>query len=211
MRKIASILDGCNACQHFGIYDAIDGPNLRILVCRKQGRLIAHPCSQLDKDVPFPNWCPLETYVGGLSVSTGIVLDSMPHLEWACTNLTGHGGTKANGQWYYTRKQAVDATKEISGGWRLPTAAELITLAELRNSRGSDPKDRMFEDKLLLSKSGWYNPYTDLVMHFNSFGYYWSGSLSGAAFGYLYFGTMAIDLLYSCSRSLFSVRLVREI
>ncbi len=233
MKKIENIIESCKDCCFCLRYKHPQEYRGTAFICdnTKPQRLIL-----IDKSperIDIPDWCPLETYnkveksevkptASDVNRST-IILPGMPSLEWMSDNLSGHGGTKIDGNWYYTWDQAMAAAKELGDGWRLPTAEEFKKLCDLGSTWDDERKGRWFggnhytdhEGSLFFHASGYLDYSSAALTNAGTGGNYWSSSSESSpstVTGFLGFLSGNVYPLCSNYRGYgFSVRCVREI
>lgn len=233
MKKIENIIESCKDCcfclrykhpqEYRGTAFICDNTNPQRLI------LIDKSLERID----IPDWCPLETYkeaeesevqpTAPADNCSTIILPGMPSLEWMTENLTGHGGTEIDGNWYYTWEQAMAAAKELGDGWRLSTAGELQQLCDLGSMWDGKRKGRWFGGNhntdhvgsLFLPALGYLHASDGTVYYVGTYGYSWSSSpdsSSSTGAGGLYFGSGHVSPLLSAHRAHgLPVRCVREI
>ena len=111
----------------------------------------------------------------------GVVIPSMPDIEWADENLCGFSGTPYYGRWYYTYQQAVDSIRELGHGWRLPTRYEVSHLFEAgfmlfdfeQVSENGVICGRLGGENVIFPAQGFFHTVANHVVGADKRGFYW--------------------------------------
>ncbi len=224
MKKIENIIENCIDCRFAQRYNHPDAGKSAARICTRMNPQRLAGFEGVRGIIDIPDWCPLETYSETHAVNPDaiilpdgkgtIILSGMPNLEWMTENLSGHGGTEIDGNWYYTWPQAMDAAAELGDGWRLPTREEFEQLVDAGSTWDDERKGRVFGWELFLPAAGYLHREAGAVSRVGTEGNYWSSSpYSPEVYaGYLRFYSGGVHPVNATSRaSGLSVRCVREI
>lgn len=179
---------------------------------------IAEHLSEKSEAQPETDPCYIGQSKVDEKVSSTIILPGMPHLEWMTENLQGFGGTEIDGRTYYTYDEAVEAVKQLGGGWRLPTRGEMVDLDDLGSEWQEEGPHglpgRLFGGGLFIEAAGYRGRESGALLGVGTGGYAWSSSSYAAgniSAGGLSFHSGYVRPLRGNARALgFSVRCVRN-
>lgn len=239
MKKIERVFESCWRCRHCYRYVSVSDEYIgevrlcghRDLCNRSDRDRLIQVVDDDSKEVPIPDWCPLETYkedekseaaltesteaelaeVADEKTPSTIILPGLPNLEWMIENLSGYGGTEIDGNTYYTYDEAVAAVEQLGNGWRLPTPEEQEALCGLGSTWDEERKGRWFggnhdtdhEGSLFLPAAGYSASGSGALTNVSTEGLYWSSSYAAGTIhaGRLTFNSGIVGPLYGYRRA----------